>query len=217
MEREFFVGAAPTSLVLVVNLAVSFGLVQTTVAPVVNHALRQELLDLAREDQADRQGFSDAIKTHDPEYAKRLTANDAARTMRLKAIVADVGWPAATLVGRDGAEAVWLLLQHSEDSTWQKTMLPVVERAAAAGEIRRGDVALLTDRVLVRSGQPQRYGSSFSVVDGRLVADPIDDEDTVDSRRAQVGLPPMAEYARDLADMYKMPVEWPRKKQPGPV
>jgi hypothetical protein len=200
------------SLVFVVNLAASFGLAQTTVAPVVNHALRLELLELAREDQADRQGLSEAIKTNDREHARRLTEKDGARTLRLKAIVADAGWPAATLVGRDGVEAAWLLLQHSEDSTWQKTMLPVVDQAAAAGEIRRGDVALLTDRVLVRSGQPQRYGSSFSVVDGRLVADPIDDEDTVDSRRAAVGLPPMAEYARDLADMYTMPVEWPRKK-----
>jgi hypothetical protein len=67
--------------------------------------------------------------------------------------------------------------------------------------------------VLVRSGQAQRYGSSFSVVDGRLVADPIQDEETVDSRRAEVGLPPMAEYARDLADVYMMPVEWPRPKR----
>ena len=199
------------ALVFAVNLAAWLASAQTTVVP-VNQALRQELLELAREDQADRQGFSDAIKANEPEYTKRLTAKDAARTQRLKVIVADAGWPSATLVGRDGAEAAWLLLQHSEDSTWQKTMLPVVERAAAAGEIRRGDVALLTDRVLVRSGQPQRYGSSFSVVDGRLVADPIDDEDTVDSRRAAVGLPPMAEYARDLADMYKMLVEWPRKK-----
>jgi len=171
-----------------------------------------ELLELARDDQADREGFSEAIKANDPEYAKRLTERDAARTLRLKAIVASQGWPTATLVGRDGVNAAWLLLQHSADSAWQKTMLPVLEQAAVAGEIGRGDVALLTDRVLVRSGQAQRYGSSFSVVDGRLVADPIDDESKVDARRAEVGLPPMAEYARLLADMYKMPVEWPRKK-----
>ena len=201
-----------TSLLFVVNVAAWFGVAQTTLAPVVNQPLRLELVELAREDQVDRQGLSEAIKTNDREYARRLTEKDAARTLRLKAIVADAGWPAATLVGRDGVEAAWLLLQHSEDSTWQKTMLPVVEQAAAAGEIRRSDVALLTDRVLVRSGQPQRYGSSFSFVDARLVADPIQDEETVDSRRAEVGLPPMAEYARDLAEMYNMPVEWPRKK-----
>src|SRR6266852_4411113 len=187
-----------TSLLFVVNVAAWFGVAQTTLAPVVNQPLRLELVELAREDQVDRQGLSEAIKTNDREYARRLAEKDAVRTLRLKAIVAGAGWPAATLVGRDGVEAAWLLLQHSEDSTWQKTMLPVVERAAGAGEIRRSDVALLTDRVLVRSGQPQRYGSSFSLVDGRFVADPIQDEETVESRRAEDGLPPRAAYARDL-------------------
>jgi len=185
---------------------------QTAAPPGTNQPLRLELVELARADQADREGFSEAIKADDREYTKRLMEKDAARTLRLKAIVASQGWPTASLVGRDGVDAAWLLLQHSDDWAWQKTMLPVLEQAAAAGEIRRGDVALLTDRVLVRSGQPQRYGSSFSVVDGRLVADPIEDESTVDVRRAEVGLPPMVEYARVLADMYKMSVEWPRKK-----
>ena len=204
--------AASRSILFVLTLWVWPVAGQTSAAPVANQPLRVELLELARDDQADREGFSDAIKANDPEYAKRLIEKDAARTLRLKAIIAGPGWPTATLVGRDGVDAAWLLLQHSADLAWQKTMLPVLEQAAAAGEIRRGDVALLTDRVLVRSGQPQRYGSSFSVVDGRLVADPIDDESNVDDRRAEVGLAPMAEYARLLADMYKMSVEWPRKK-----
>ena len=29
------------------------------------------------------------------------------------------------------------------------------------------------------------------------------------ARRAAVGLPPMAEYARLLAELYEMPVTWP--------
>ena len=200
------------SLVFVVSLASWIGSAQTAVAPALDQSLRLELLELAHADQDDRQRLSEAIKSNDREYAARLAEKDAARTLRLKAIVAGAGWPTARLVGPDGVEAAWLLLQHSEDSTWQKTMLPIVEQAAAAGDLRRADVALLTDRVLVRSGQPQRYGSSFSVVDGRLVADPIQDEETVDSRRAAVGLPPMAEYARSLSEIYAMPVEWPRKK-----
>jgi len=185
---------------------------QTDAVASANQALRIELLELARDDQADRERFSDAIKANDQEYVQRLTGNDAARTARLKTIISDRGWPTAALVGHDGVDAAWLILQHSGDSAWQKAMLPILERAAAAGDIRRGDVALLTDRVLVRSGQPQRYGSSFSMVDGRLVADPIEDESRVDARRAEIGLPPMTEYVRLLADAYKIPVEWPRKK-----
>jgi hypothetical protein len=185
---------------------------QTSTGTVANPLLRAELLELARDDQADRERFSDAVKANDKEYEERLTEKDAARTTRLKAIVGDHGWPTPALVGHDGVEAAWLMLQHSGDLAWQKAMLPVLERAASAGEIHRNDVALLTDRVLVRSGQPQRYGSSFSMVDGRLVADPIEDEQNVDARRAEIGLPPMADYAVLLADAYKLPVEWPRRK-----
>jgi hypothetical protein len=204
---------------LVATIAFGLSLAPTLVvstqaagAAVTNQTLRLELLDLARVDQADREGFADAIKTNDSASLKRLTENDATRTERLKTIVGDHGWPTVALVGLDGVGAAWLILQHTADSAWQKTMLPVLEKAAAAGDIRRSDVAMLTDRVLVRSGQPQRYGSSFSLVDGRLVADPIEDERTVDVRRADVGLPPMADYARMLADSYNLPVEWPRKQ-----
>jgi hypothetical protein len=90
-------------------------------------------------------------------------------------------------------------------------MLPVLERAAAAGEIGKTDVALLTDRVLVHSGKPQRYGNSFSFKNGRLVADPIDDIRGLDARRAALGLATMSEYVRQLGEMYKTPVEWPPK------
>jgi len=211
------IGMAVTTLAATIafglNLAAT-GVVptQAAAATVANQTLRQELLELARVDQADREGFTDAITGKDVESLKRLTENDAARTQRLKTIVGQHGWPTAALVGHDGVGAAWLILQHTADSAWQKTMLPVLEKAAAAGDIRRSDVAMLTDRVLVRSGQPQRYGSSFSIVDGRLVADPIEDERTVDVRRAEVGLPAMADYARMLAETYKVPVEWPRKK-----
>jgi hypothetical protein len=114
-------------------------------------------------------------------------------------------------VGKDGVEAAWLILQHSPDNAWQEQMLPVLERAAAAGEMSRTEVTLLTDRVLVHRGKPQRYGNSFSFKDGRLVADPIEDIGGLDARRAALGLPTMGEYVRHLAELYKMPVEWPPK------
>jgi hypothetical protein len=90
-------------------------------------------------------------------------------------------------------------------------VLLVLERAASAGEISRTDVALLTDRVLVHRGKPQRYGNSFSFKDGRLVADPIEDIGGLDARRAALGLPTMSEYVHQLSEAYKTPVEWPPK------
>ncbi len=181
-------------------------------APVGDAALRTELLALGGQDQADRLGFSDAMKSNDRAYAQRLMTADSLRTTRLQAIVGRHGWPTVALVGHDGVNAAWLVLQHSPDASWQGEMLPVLERAARAGELPTGDVAQFEDRVLVQSGRPQRYGSSFTIVEGSLVPAPIENESQVDARRAAVGLPSMAEYAKLLAEMYKMPVEWPRRR-----
>ena len=178
----------------------------------LSDALRQELVRLVGEDQADRESVGDALKAHDAAFMKRMSDHDAARTARLKAIVAEHGWPTVALVGKEGVNAAWLLLQHTQDVAWQASMLPAVERAAEAGEVRKQDVAMLTDRVLVRAGKPQRYGCSFSLADGKMVADPIEDLEHLDARRAAVGLPPMAEYVKVLAEGYEMPVEWPPKK-----
>ena len=173
--------------------------------------LRAELLQLQKDDQADRAGLAAAVSRNDTVYLRRLQESDSRREARLKAIVALEGWPSVAKVGRDGVEAAWMILQHATDTAWQANMLPILEGAAEAGEVRRSEVALLTDRVLVRSGRPQRYGSAFSIVDGRLVADPIDDEEHVDARRAAVGLPPMADYVKLLSELNGLPVEWPRK------
>jgi hypothetical protein len=192
--------------------AVLFAIAEAqTQATVADPALRAELVQLGRDDQTAREGLSDAITSNNVAFLETLIEGDAGRTKRLKEIVAAHSWPTAALIGRDGVDAAWLIVQHSPDSSWQEEMLPRLEAAAKAGDIPRSNVALLTDRVLVHAGRPQRYGSSFSLVNGRLVADAIEDEINVDSRRAAVGLPPMAEYALLLADSYKMPVEWPRQ------
>jgi hypothetical protein len=175
-------------------------------------SLRAELLRLGAQDQEGREDIPAVVARGDTATLFRFMKADSARTLRLKDIVARHGWPTRALVGKDGVEAAWLILQHSSDNAWQERMLPVLERAAAAGQISRTDVALLTDRVLVHGGKPQRYGNSFSLKDRRLVADPIEDMGGLDVRRAALGLPPMREYVRQLGEAYKMPVEWPPKR-----
>jgi len=61
---------------------------------------------------------------------------------------------------------------------------------------------MMTDRILVERGQPQLYGTQFQFIDGKLVQDVVDDPDSVEVRRAEVGLPTMAEYVRMLEEAY---------------
>ena len=175
----------------------------------IDAALRAELVRLGREDQTARDGFGAAMARQDTAYARQLIVGDSLRTARLREIVRTHGWPGRSLVGEDGARAALLILQHSGSTTFQRALLPELVSAAEQGEVGKGDVAMLTDRVLVREGRPQRYGSSFSMHDGRLVPDPIEDLAGLEARRAAVGLPTMAEYVRMLGELYRVPVTWP--------
>lgn len=171
-------------------------------------ALRDTLIRVRAEDQAGRDSIALAIAHNDSAFIRRLVHGDSARTQWLREVVSAHGWPRRSMVGDTAAEAAFLIVQHSSID-FQQQMLPILEGEAKHGEINAANVAMLSDRVRVKKGQPQRYGTQFDVKDNRLVPDSMTDITTVDSLRASVGLTPMAEYVKLLASMYRIPVEWP--------
>lgn len=174
--------------------------------PGIDHALATELGHRLAVDQAGRDSLAIAVAAHDTLFLRRLMARDSASTAWLRDIVARHGWPGKRLVGDSGAEAAFLLLQHSPDAAFQAKLLPRLWAAARSGDLPAAQVAMLDDRVTVHSGRPQTYGSSFGVKDSCLTPDSMVDPAHVDARRAKVGLPSMAEYGKMLGEMYKMPV-----------
>ena len=122
---------------------------------------------------------------------------DSSNTAWLKDYVSQWGWPTAQQVGRDGVEAAFLIVQHAvHDTAFMRAMLQPIEQAYRRGDLEGGAVALLTDRVEVKAGRPQIYGTQLSLREGRWVLDPIADSSAVDARRQRLGLPPLAEYLR---------------------
>lgn len=173
---------------------------------VANPSLRKELLKRLEKDQAIRFEMiaKGAFKPGSPQF-NRMVSIDAKNTAWMKTVVAKYGWPGPELVGKDGTEAAFLLVQHAEHN-FQKEMLPLVRDAYRAKKLSGQDYALLLDRVLVGDGKPQVYGTQAKGVEKwnghEPVFEPIEDEANVDRRRAEVGLPPMAEYAKGLKEMY---------------
>ena len=178
-------------------------------ARIPNDALRAELLAIGKQDQGGRDSIAIAVAANDTAFIFRMMRGDSARTRRLREIVARNGWPRIADIGKEAAQAAWLVLQHSPLLEFQSEMLPQLEKLSRTGEIPPADVAMLTDRVLVGQGKPQRYGSSFNLVNGRFVAHPIEKLEGLDGLRASVGLMPMAEYVKGLAEIYNTPVDWP--------
>ena len=83
----------------------------------------------------------------------------------------------------------------------------MLKEAVRRGEAESGNAALLKDRILMREGKKQIYGSQlhFNQVIKQLELWPIEDDENVDARRASVGLEPLAEYMKRFGLEYKPP------------
>ena len=151
-----------------------------------NRELREELLAMQVVDQKVRMRAPNSPEDGD------IAAVDKRHTARLKEIVHQYGWPTNSLVGKDGANAAFLLAQHADmDLPFQRDVLRMMEPLVASGEAGASNYAYLWDR----THSPQRFGTQGHCV-GKSQWEPreMEDPDGVDMRRAEVGLPPMSEY-----------------------
>jgi hypothetical protein len=136
-----------------------------------------------------------------------VTALDDQNTARLKEVVAARGWPRKSEWGERPALSAWLIVQHSPDSEFQASMLPLIEQRMQEGELGGSYFALLYDRVRLHQGRAQRYGSQVRKrADGTWEpVPPLEEPERLDALRASVGLQPIADYLRSVARMYDKP------------
>ena len=173
----------------------------------IQPALRAGLLKMSDADQKARNAVVADGGKHVASI-KAMLAVDARNLPRIKRIDAKQGFPTRAQVGSDGVEAAWLLVQHADsDPAFQAHVLAELRPRLHGGGISAQDFALLTDRVLVAQHKPQRYGTQFKVVEGRMQADPTEDPANVDKRRLAIGLPPMADYECALRVYYHLPAK----------
>jgi hypothetical protein len=160
-----------------------------------NGPLREELGKMADADQA--------LRMKPGSSAEQIMTVDKKNTQRMKAIVAKHGWPGIKLVGKHAATAAWLLVQHADaDPAFQKLCLEKMLAAAKQHDVDPVNVAYLADRVALAEGKKQVYGTQFLMEPGQFEPRPIEDETHVDERRADLGLEPMAEYAKEMRAKY---------------
>lgn len=97
--------------------------------------------------------------------------------------------------------AIWLIVDHA-GLKFQKRHLPVMEEAVRKELISAGDYAVLTDRVRMREGKPQKYGTqSYTVtVDGRQIIYiwPVEDAEKLNVLRNEIGAGDIETYIQVL-------------------
>lgn len=137
----------------------------------------------------DREALAEMIKT-----AEQLVEE---HTARLKEIVDEYGWPGKRLVGHDGAHAAFELLRQSDDKDFRAQAASLMQQLPK-GQVDPYDLATIVDLVAMEQGRPQVYGTQIGCNrdTGQIeVAGGIEDEASLNQRRAEIGLPG---YASDL-------------------
>ncbi len=168
-----------------------------------NTALKIELLDRGHRDQAVRDSVFGKGTELDSAGVRWMQQVDMENTRWLKELIAREGWPSAAKVGREASNSAFLIVQHAiHDPAFQRMMLDTITLGFQKGEVDGQSYALLYDRVTVKAGGKQRYGTQAQIRNGRIVFDPIEDSSKVDSLRASVGLPSLAVYRRTLDSVY---------------
>src|SRR5207245_1721841 len=113
-------------------------------ATIGDPALRRELLALVEQDQAARNAW--IAKQDDQTRHAAVEDIDRTTTARMKEVVAKQGWPTKKLVGDDGAQAAWLLVQHADaDHEFQKQCLALLESLVTPKDVEPRHYAYLYD------------------------------------------------------------------------
>lgn len=185
--------------------------VSLNAAEITHPELRKELLAAAKADQdIRRQLIAKGMKNPDQSLLLKMLMHDMKHQASLKAIIAEHGWPTRKMVGANGVQAAFLILQHANrDAAFQKSMLPALKKSYETGDIRGNQIALLTDRILVGEGKPQLYGTQANMVDGKPVFNKIKDPENLDQRRAELGLQPHAKYKEFMSKTYQLNQDQP--------
>jgi len=183
-----------TSLLLLIILSnIAFGQSK------IDTALQKKILVLFNNDQkwrieADKKSAFDTATIN-----RNMFQTDSLSQVAAKAIIAKYGFPGYSLVGEDGSNGFWALIQHCDnDVPFQqkslKLMSAEVKKHNASGE----NFALLQDRVLVNTGHKQIYGTQvrMDLKTNKAHPFPIQDSLNVDARRKAVGLMPLNDYLK---------------------
>jgi Family of unknown function (DUF6624) len=161
--------------------------------PDARASLRNELLKMIHHDEVVREKLAQTGELF-VGYHPKMAEVHRQNAKRLDEIVTQYGWPDEAVVGKDGAEAAWRIVQHAIDQPdFQRRMFARLLEAAAEGRIERWQPALLEDRIRALEGRPQKYGTQFDWDEnGQLSPYPeIEDPSIVNELRASVGLPPL--------------------------
>jgi hypothetical protein len=110
-------------------------------------------------------------------------------------LIEQCGMPTLKEVNSEQMTAIWLVFQHS-DNEYRKRYFPLLRKAAANGDLKETQIAMMQDRILMSEGKPQIYGTQVTKANGTdawMLYD-LRNPETVDKRRERLGWEPLKDY-----------------------
>lgn len=159
-------------------------------------SLASEIKKMAEMDQDMRERHINEPEFWNPEI-------DIQNTERMREIIKQIGWPTISKVGVEASKDAWLLVQHADHDVGFQTECLDLMKQEPEGEVARHDIAYLEDRIHVNNETPQVYGTQFDQKDGKFIPQEIENEEEVNLRRAEMGLPTLEENIEDMYRRYK--------------
>jgi len=165
--------------------------------------LQAKLLTIFDDDQNIRNQYIQAQKDYGRQskivdsLGEIMIVKDSINLIKVCEILDKYGWVGSDKVGGQANQTLFLVIQHSDLATQQK-YLPMMREAVKNKNASGSSLALLEDRVALREGKQQIYGSQIGYDNetNKNYVLPLQDPDHVDERRASVGLSPLAEYVK---------------------
>jgi len=124
-----------------------------------------------------------------------IRKKDEANLRFVTSLIDEQGWLGPQEVGFQGAQSLFLVIQHADLNT-QKKYYPLIVEAEKEGKILSSNVAILEDRIAVREGRPQTYGSQgfYDEKQKKTLIYPLVDAEKIDELRKARGLSTMRAY-----------------------
>ena len=150
------------------------------------------------------QGIRDSVHYYEGKYGhnspevkaayKRMQQQDSINQHDVFLILDQYGWLTKKQISKKANETLFFVLQHAEHDA-QKKYSVMVDQAFNAGELEKWSYAFFKDRVNMRDGKFQLYGSQVGRDgQGNSYVFPIADEPNVDKRRKKLGMGPLKEH-----------------------
>jgi hypothetical protein len=145
------------------------------------------------------------------EIWKVIHLKDSVNLQIVLGILDKYGWLGTDVAGVNGNATLAMILLHAPLKI-QENYLPMMRDARLKGKVEAHDLAAMEDKILLRQGKKQVYGTHLISFDGKkYYISPMEDPAAVDKRRAEAGLEKMNRYLSNFG--MKWDLERYRKDQ----